>query len=1481
MPAKRKDMSWLNEGSGGAIVKPPQQGKRRVKSEESPLDAEAPSLDVASNEPAPFRDRFRDLVHEAADTSRNPNSWSAVSRRQLTNGLLDQFERNPHYFLNDVADDIQKEEAVLANISNPKWTGWYPDQTQEEKDKITNVSSRNVEQFRGVHDKIADAVYDHWGIRPDEFNWRAVRDMVKEARQEIGIRKERQTITPMLHDYLVEFAENRGVKDAEKLVQEFFIYLGDNSPTAFISYFLNSVLRGTKHNKSLPSFLIGQKALGIKIPNVKELVEKQESYKRGGKEHSRRVCRDDGKRVPCPPRERNEQTERAVRRSDPTHEKPQHEELQHEARNAPHRSDYREIAERIKQEANKKGSSKLGMDGLRKIAQELGIKRTTGLRKAQLIDAITTTIIGKGEQSPWNSAQGRLERIKLAEEGTGITFKDRIINGMLALDVQKMDRETEYRDFFEEMNKAKEGNEDAKASIRMRREIILEKLMGKIQGEKYNQDQINHVLQGLADAGYGRVKPEELDAFLIEGGLRTQPEPQQPTEPEVARKPRNMRTRETAPDPKVQKAKDEARYMEKIKNVPYEERVQEIAQLEQAGQSPFLQQVVDGLVQNEVFRTQVADRVGINVANYEKAIQEQSNNPPGKAPPWTNEVIDAFKIALFDVIESIPDEGLMQEDERAELPIAIGQVLEKLAGSDKRAGFLRADELPRLVRENKPQGAAGVQLETGSFINPDVAKKRKGMYRKFIPVSPFAARMFLYSPNKTLPKKQSIPSSFFAARMKSLRGTDSKNWFAVKGQLLYNRFLYSPEDSIEKTEANVNQKMYNVKGPADWHPSFPAPGRQPPLADTDEIQPEEAPMENTPQPRWQREQERHWVFDYDRDYLTPPEPVTEEVSIPVAVEEPIAEPVEEAVQPKQPQLSRFEETVDRDAPLVRAAVSAKYGNRPKYIKAADEAAWDIADNFSDEIVEMAARGEISDDLFSDYPNGDGYHHENFVDRAYSLQEASEILSQHYDNRETDNGLWHGLEPEDAISAQAAYTFGNAVSYAFNRFVEDLNERLDNLDNQSSEFRSAWTWAYLQLLGSSWPDDIRPMVLGAAEQLVEEGSLDGLLVLSDWIKEHKQDSKRTQAFADEIVIRVREALASDEDNEEGGEGKSLPSFLSGKKSITPKPPSFKQKVKEVESSMGIKAIEPDDPEPSPTGDSGEQEYKPYVYEPDPPPEPEEDALSYGFDSRAVWDMFNKQDWEPLHDYLIEAAQRAKFGDADRFARGSIRQLKERWTAAPQLISQWQRYFRRKALEPIPQPEETGEQEPIVEEPIASFRQQPKPIKIDPEIHGPHVDSLIEGFLYADEPPWNATARPQHARDIQRIRESFDEGNVPELLDAVGNMQSVLEDDIGPHVPNHARLSKNAAIIINSMFDSVGFKDEDWSTMYTMANEDAWEPLADYLQEFASTLGVEIPLEEMQLFLKAMSGWEYRESRNSDVMLKRNILLLLSRSMKRAR
>ena len=117
-----------------------------------------------------------------------------------------------------------------------------------------------------------------------------------------------------------------------------------------------------------------------------------------------------------------------------------------------------------------------------------------------------------------------------------------------------------------------------------------------------------------------------------------------------------------------------------------------------------------------------------------------------------------------------------------------------------------------------------------------------------------------------------------------------------------------------------------------------------------------------------------------------------------------------------------------------------------YFSDAREDAQETAKNFQNEIVEQIIdRTEASNDLFNNYPDGDSYHHENHVDKYYNLQEAAELLGELRNFEETDDGLWEGQMPQEAIATQAAYTYGNAVMEMWQDLIEKINDEVIDIE----------------------------------------------------------------------------------------------------------------------------------------------------------------------------------------------------------------------------------------------------------------------------------------------------------------------------------------------------------------------------------------------------------------------------------------------------
>ena len=122
------------------------------------------------------------------------------------------------------------------------------------------------------------------------------------------------------------------------------------------------------------------------------------------------------------------------------------------------------------------------------------------------------------------------------------------------------------------------------------------------------------------------------------------------------------------------------------------------------------------------------------------------------------------------------------------------------------------------------------------------------------------------------------------------------------------------------------------------------------------------------------------------------------------------------------------------------------------------------------------------------------NHENHVDKSYTLSEAAELLDDLDDYEETDEGLWEDLSPRDAISAQAAYTYGNAVNYLFGDLTKKINKD-DDIEDLLRDYQNI-------------------------EDKVKEDIANGILDLDD---EDDEVEKRQEALKKKIKKRVEEIV----------------------------------------------------------------------------------------------------------------------------------------------------------------------------------------------------------------------------------------------------------------------------------------------------------------------------------------------------------------------
>lgn len=184
-----------------------------------------------------------------------------------------------------------------------------------------------------------------------------------------------------------------------------------------------------------------------------------------------------------------------------------------------------------------------------------------------------------------------------------------------------------------------------------------------------------------------------------------------------------------------------------------------------------------------------------------------------------------------------------------------------------------------------------------------------------------------------------------------------------------------------------------------------------------------------------------------------------------------------------------------------------------YNAKAIEDAWDMADNFLEDIITQAVTGEVSNDLFNDYERGDEYHHSSHVDKEYSLLEAATLLDQLSSHEETDYGLWEGVhDPRQAVGTQAAYTYGNAVMYYWNNVIEEINEFLNMWEWDTEAERKEGATKFittLVVLNQHFERSDADSMVGASLDDIKNMEWTSTLVLCDWLDEHNGDMQLTK------------------------------------------------------------------------------------------------------------------------------------------------------------------------------------------------------------------------------------------------------------------------------------------------------------------------------------------------------------------------------------
>lgn len=300
----------------------------------------------------------------------------------------------------------------------------------------------------------------------------------------------------------------------------------------------------------------------------------------------RRNCYSDGRRTACraptaKQRERGSVQER-MERHKPKPKGPEKHEVQR-AWSTRDDEALTGIMETVKTAGTKRGGN-LGLVGMRSIAKEVGLKGASGLKKAQLAIALYDHLKAGMKEAPVLELKARLDRIALAEQGTGVAFKDRLIDALLS--INGTSREPRYQEALAEMAKGEGANRQDVTYLRTTRANALRDLKeSDVDGPR-----LRSLLQSIADGGYGSLKPSELADYLA-GRL----EPGSARRAEDSIIPDDIRL---APAPKRRKEgkreRKEPDYIDRVQ-APIESRLKKIKAREAASSIPFMARVVEAL----------------------------------------------------------------------------------------------------------------------------------------------------------------------------------------------------------------------------------------------------------------------------------------------------------------------------------------------------------------------------------------------------------------------------------------------------------------------------------------------------------------------------------------------------------------------------------------------------------------------------------------------------------------------------------------------------------------------------------------------------------------------------------------------------------------------------------------------------------------------------------------------------------------------
>lgn len=151
----------------------------------------------------------------------------------------------------------------------------------------------------------------------------------------------------------------------------------------------------------------------------------------------------------------------------------------------------------------------------------------------------------------------------------------------------------------------------------------------------------------------------------------------------------------------------------------------------------------------------------------------------------------------------------------------------------------------------------------------------------------------------------------------------------------------------------------------------------------------------------------------------------------------------------------------------------------------------------EEMIVQALKDDADWD-YNDIDNLDSLWHETIVDRGYTLEDAAYIL-ENCQNEENDSGIWEGLDAQEAMSAQAAYSYSNDVWFRCEEMYNNIKENMQEIieENEGTDKEDV---EFAQVAFDEFKADYDKTI-----SPVEKDSEGELSLIRQWLRMNERDA----------------------------------------------------------------------------------------------------------------------------------------------------------------------------------------------------------------------------------------------------------------------------------------------------------------------------------------------------------------------------------------